>query len=100
MRTIVIIQAIVILIGAYYIYTLSHVRDDEQNSGNDANDLSELVAPIELPSSDNEETASVPSAPAGIPEDLEGLTGNDLGMEYPILDEGVELRFDAELEVR
>lgn len=81
MRTIVIIQSIIILVGAYYIYTLVHNSEPsmviENNIEESSNDLiSEMV-----------ETDTVPVNDVDISTESLITGPNDVGMEFPIPDD-------------
>jgi len=102
MRTILIIQAVIILLGSYYIYTLSHVSPDTAESAVDARNAIPNQRANSSGSDSNEqqnegmENTSV----SELSPELEGLTGNDLGMEYPIIDTELEANNEVDLQVR
>lgn len=89
MRIIIIIQALVILIGAYYIFAQSQENVDSPEMLTVPamvvpTDRAGYTPPTEDPPVD--ETKSENNATSGI-------TGHsDVGMEYPIMDETLEVR--------
>jgi len=89
MRTIIIIQAIIIVLGAYYLFMQS-----QKNAA-----VPDVVTPAEVvvptvregytPPTENPPTTSTIDATTS----QSGITGHsDVGMEYPIMDEGIELQ--------
>jgi hypothetical protein len=81
MRIVLIIQSLIILAGAYYVYTLTRTPAEEIDDGSSSN--------INIEVRREEETSTVQSADE---EEVTGNTGegnfvdgaNDLGMEFPM----------------
>lgn len=88
MRTIIIIQTLIILAGAYYFYLQSQATPVPVEPTLEATTtpafLEGYTAPTENPPAfENVATTSAES----------DITGHsDVGMEYPIMDEGIEVR--------
>ena len=87
MRIIIIIQSLVTLLGAYYIYTLSYtvtvsetppVMQVERRVPTTA---AEYVPPATNPPAESADTASSSAGASG---------PNDTGMEYPIMDDSIQ----------
>jgi len=79
MRIIILIQTMIILVGAYYVYTLSSISDTKVES--DSIISVEVVQPEVVTGTDEPESLLVPPA-----EQVPVSRGNDAGMEYPIPD--------------
>jgi len=85
MRTLILIQSLIIVAGAYYIFTLAHTNDNalprpvtETNGTNDI--VIEIDETPDLPHDQSlNESANTPVAPLPV--------GNDIGMEFPIPDD-------------
>lgn len=84
MKAIILLQSIIIVLGAYYIYTMSHAVSVEPSPvpvvdmvpTTSPTDVHEgYVAPTKQPPTDVAATATVKTTVTG---------GNDAGMEYPI----------------
>ena len=88
MRIIIIVQSLIILVGAYYIYTLSQAVPVETTP-----------LPIRVESSPiNEREGYVPPTenPPGVDTAMTATSSvsgpNDAGMEYPILDTEIHVQ--------
>jgi hypothetical protein len=86
MRTIVIVQTLIIIAGAYYIYTLSQAPAPEPEVETIQTDP---VVPVTPP-------PVVEAAPVVVPATTTVSTDpsghSDVGMEFPIIDEGIDLQ--------
>ena len=79
MRIILIIQFVIIALGAYYIYTLSNAEEVKVVPAVAAIPVVETTKPVY-----REEVASTTEIKADTTTSVSG--GTDVGMEYPILD--------------
>jgi hypothetical protein len=87
MRVVLIIQSLIILGGAYYVYTLTRLAPNE-SEGNNTAPLSAVQIQVEPKAESGEQTSdSGPESTAGEIVVTEGH--NDLGMEFPVPDDGV-----------
>jgi hypothetical protein len=84
MRTILIIQSLIILAGAYYIYTLAHPSEEHVFT-----DDSVTTAPLAIPATTEAPVDSVLDASTTTDSNNFGNQplGNDSGMEFPIPDD-------------
>lgn len=83
MRTIIIIQTLIIIAGAYYIYTLSQAPVIAPEP--EPVVIEEVVTPVPEPVVETEPEPDMSSVSAD-------LTGHsDVGMEFPTMDEDVQL---------
>lgn len=94
MRTLLVIQSLIIIAGAYYVYTLAHTNDEMTTT------ISEPVVTIEssvAPTTDRSGEADTQPT-EDLPNDNQPPEnmplGNDIGMEFPIPDN------EADLQVR
>ncbi|MFN3188539.1 MAG: hypothetical protein ACK42D_03315 [Candidatus Paceibacteria bacterium] len=94
MRIVLIIQSLIILLGAYYVYTLTRTSSDSSNeevsSSNIEVEVRREITPSVVNESDDEDNTAQMNGGGIIV--TEGH--NDLGMEFPIPDD------ENELEVR
>lgn len=90
MRTILIIQSLIIIAGAYYIYTLSHSREEATTTVSEPViiESTEVESADQADDASNEEVETDDQASENMP------LGNDIGMEFPTPDS------EADLEVR
>lgn len=90
MRTLLIIQALIIVGGAYYIYTLSHTNDDANSNLNEnSNIIIQSSTTDSIAGAEQVDTATEVEAEA----DASDLPiGNDIGMEFPIPDNEMDLQ--------
>jgi hypothetical protein len=82
MRTLLIIQSIIIVLGAYYIFTIAHTRDSEFDR------QAEVINPVDADSKIEIQDVSE-EVEFGMATDnplLEVEGNNDIGMEFPIPD--------------
>jgi hypothetical protein len=85
MKIILVIQSLIILAGAYYIYTLSHETAEPEVVVNEV-----IPAPTSTPATiEVEETATVETK-ANTPVPIAGP--NDAGMEWPVFEDDLETR--------
>lgn len=91
MRTLLIIQSLIIVAGAYYIYTLAHTRDGEleKNSGESGVGV-EIATTTEVSDEENQSEATITTPSETDIMDLP--LGNDIGMEFPIPDDELDLQ--------
>ncbi len=84
MKIILIIQAIIIVLGAYYIYTL-------RQSPNESVVVEPVVTPEPLPETPQPSVpTSTPTEPVPVESEISGP--NDAGMEWPIIEGELESR--------
>lgn len=83
MRIIIVIQSIIIIVGAYYVYTLSKGIETPEDTDTDSEISIEVVETITPPS---EEDVTTSETLASSSAELPVLGGNDAGMEYPTID--------------
>lgn len=94
MRTLLVLQSLIIIAGAYYVYTLAHTEDERPST------ISEPVVSIEsVAAPDTDRGSQVETQPIDdLPRDNQPPEnmplGNDIGMEFPIPDN------EADLQVR
>lgn len=89
MKAIILIQSIIILLGAYYVYTMNH-----RVSVVTEPPIVE-IAPMKVPDTLEEYTPPTGNPPADETsvESSATIKGpNDAGMEYPIMDSTVEVQ--------
>ncbi len=84
MKIILVIQSLIILAGAYYIYTLAYPAKEVEEVVEVAPLPTSTPAAVEVEAATTVETKSTTPAPSAGP--------NDAGMEWPV--------FEGELEVR
>jgi len=87
MRLVLIVQSLIILAGAYYVYTLSRPTPTEPVGENSA-PPSEIQIQVES-TAGTDEQANEPAPEPAAGEVIITEGHNDLGMEFPIPDEGV-----------
>lgn len=80
MRIIILIQTIIIIVGAYYVYTLSKGAAEQEGADSA---ISIEVVETPAPTSPQEVEAEVSASTTA---DVPVSGGNDAGMEYPTLD--------------
>ena len=89
MRAIIIIQAIIIILGAYYFYMQSQEKVVEPVTTSEQPVVAPTVREGYMPPTENPPSTSEIDASTS----ASGVTGHsDVGMEYPIMDEGMEVR--------
>lgn len=89
MRTIIIIQAIIIILGAYYFYMQTQEKVAEPVTATEQPVVVPTVRESYTPPTENPPSTSEIDASTS----ASGVTGySDVGMEYPIIDEGMEVR--------
>jgi len=91
MRTLIIIQSLIIVAGAYYIYTLAHTRDGELEKNSDKSGMVvEIDTITEVSDEENQSEATIITESETDIMDLP--LGNDIGMEFPIPDNEADLQ--------
>jgi hypothetical protein len=84
MKIILVIQSLIILAGAYYIYTLQATTPDASTIP-----VIEEVVPVATTTIETKEEVSV--EPAVVPQNRAPIAApNDAGMEWPTLEEDVQ----------
>ena len=88
MKLIIIIQSLIIVAGAYYVYTLSHSQDVI------AEPMPTDAAPLVMPGMPREGYTPPTENPPADPNELNSeVTGHsDVGMEFPVPDEEIQVR--------
>jgi hypothetical protein len=87
MKLIIIIQSLIIIAGAYYVYTLSHTTEVIVES---APTIKMNIEPGMVREGYTPPTENPPVDP--VKADSEVTGHSDVGMEFPIPDENIEVR--------
>ncbi len=82
MRIILIIQSLIILAGAYYVYTLTRAPEEPTGQESTSN------INIEVKREDETEQTNTEEASSNTNDDVTVEGHNDLGMEFPMPDDG------------
>lgn len=83
MRIVIIIQSLIILAGAYYVYTLTRAPEEPAGQENTSNINIEVKREDEIA-----ETTAEGVSDSTNDEDVTVEGHNDLGMEFPMPDDG------------
>lgn len=83
MRLILIIQSLIILAGAYYVYTLTRTPEEPTGQESTSNISIEVKREDEVTETSAEEVSNSTND-----EDVTVEGHNDLGMEFPMPDDG------------
>jgi hypothetical protein len=90
MKFIIIIQSLIIIAGAYYVYLLSNNSVEETTIETIPQELMPVGVPGEPREGYTPPTGNPPADPALLDSEVTGHS--DVGMEFPIPDEDVQVR--------
>jgi len=90
MRTILIIQSLIILLGSYYVFTLSQKSSSDvvgEVNNNVATDTDQIL----IDNQSNENSIATSSSIAN-PDTIHSSSPSDYGMEYPVADDNPQVQ--------